>query len=176
MSSRVRRRRIRPDDIGDERSDVVRVQGDRPRWARGAWPPLPPWGYYGPPPWVRAGLERLHELEDDDFLDRPGASEGVDVHETDEAWIVEADVPGVDREDISIELRGDVLRIMAAVGRDPERGGKRRRAGRRERFDYRVEFPEEVDADGITADLDSGVLTVSVPRRTTPSRRIEIRG
>jgi HSP20 family protein len=63
---------------------------------------------------------------------------------------------------------------------------RRRRAGRLElatprrtrrvgRFEYRVILPEEVDADGIEANLSNGVLTVQVPKsERAQRRRIEV--
>jgi HSP20 family protein len=43
------------------------------------------------------------------------------------------------------------------------------------RFEYRVILPEEVDADGIEANLSNGVLTVQVPKsERAQRRRIEV--
>ncbi len=101
----------------------------------------------------------------------------VDVEETDEAWIVEADVPGADREGISVELRGDELAIHGEVRERERLGVLRRRTRRTGQFDYRVRLPGEVDEEGIDASLDGGVLTVRIPKaERARRRRIGIRG
>jgi HSP20 family protein len=170
MSSQGRRRRRGPPG--------------RPR--EGYGPPLPPWGYYGPPPWVRFGppwarygqppWEPLGDVGEDPGEPRVMGSwtPPVDIEETDDAWIIQAELPGVSREDVSVEARGDELYITAA-DREGEREGasSRRRGGR---FDYHVQLPVELDVGSIEATLTSGVLTIRVPRTLAPqSRQIEVR-
>ena len=101
----------------------------------------------------------------------------VDIEETDDAYVFEADVPGVNREDISIEADGTELRIAGEV-REREREGVVRRQSRMTgRFEYRTTLPQGVDPERIEANLVEGVLTVRVPKseRAQP-RRIEISG
>lgn len=152
-------------------------------------PPLPPWGYYGPPPWVRygppwtrygqppwAGWESLQDVEDDPEEPRVVGrwTPAVDVEETNDAWIVQAELPGVSREDVSVEARSHELYITAADREaDREEGFGRRRGGR---FEYHVQLPVELDVGSIEATLADGVLTVRISRsQSTRTRRIEVR-
>lgn len=99
----------------------------------------------------------------------------VDIEETDEAFLVEADLPGVKRDDVIVELQDDELRIHGEVKERERAGILRRRTRRTGQFDYRVVLPGGVDADNVEANLQEGVLRVKV-RKTeqTRPRRIEI--
>ena len=124
--------------------------------------------------------ERMDRLFDD--LLRTGPSPAgpwsplVDVEEGDDAWVVEAELPGVKRGDVTVELRDAELSIRGEVKEKERTGILRRRTRRTGEFDYRVTLPGEVDADNIDASLKEGVLTVRIPKpaRAQP-RRIEVK-
>lgn len=101
---------------------------------------------------------------------RPAA----DVRETDEEYVVEVEVPGVAREDITVDLDGTVLSVSGEVA---ERASNyRRRTRRTGQFRYAVTLPEGVDTEQIGAELADGVLTVRVPKQPDEgTRRIEIK-
>ena len=98
-----------------------------------------------------------------------------DIEETDDAWIVEAELPGVKSEDVDIELRDSQLSITGEIKERERKGILRRRTRRVGRFEYRITLPGDADADDIDAALDDGVLTVRIPKseRTQP-RKIEV--
>lgn len=101
----------------------------------------------------------------------------VDVEETDDAWIVEAELPGVKREDVTVEMTDGELAIHGEIRERERKGVLRRRSRRTGRFDYRMTLPAGVEADKIEAHLDSGVLTVRLPKSPqTRARRIEVKG
>ena len=108
-------------------------------------------------------------------LEREGWSPFVDLEETDDAYIVEAELPGVRREDVNIELVGNELSISGVI-KERERKGTLRRSSRRTgRFDYRVSLPDHVDEDRIEASLAEGVLTLQLPKsERARRRRIEV--
>jgi HSP20 family protein len=101
----------------------------------------------------------------------------VDLEESDDAWLVEADLPGVKKGDVTVEVRDGELAIRGEVKERERTGILRRRTRRTGEFDYRVTLPGEVDADHIDAQLNDGVLTVRIPKpaRAQP-RRIEVKG
>jgi HSP20 family protein len=93
----------------------------------------------------------------------------VDIEETDDAYVIEADLPGVKREDMDIELEGNELLVSGEV---KQREGRfRRRTRRVGRFELRVMLPDGVDGGGVDAMLDRGVLTVRVPKAEKAQRR-----
>jgi HSP20 family protein len=98
-----------------------------------------------------------------------------DVTETDDAYVAEVELPGVHKDDISVELSGQELIISGEYKDTGTGGGALVRARRAGRFDYRVMLPGQADADKITASLADGVLTVRVPKAETDKpHRIEI--
>lgn len=99
----------------------------------------------------------------------------VDVEETDDAWIVEAEVPGVRREDVDVEVRDSELVVSGEIVERERTGILRRRTRRTGRFEYRIVLPEQPDPEGIDATLEDGVLTVRVPKpEETRRRRVEV--
>jgi HSP20 family protein len=110
-------------------------------------------------------------------LGRSTWSPPVDIEERDDAWIVEAEIPGVEREDINVELHDGELAISGEIKERERKGILRRRTRRVGEFDYRVSLPGELDAEGVEASLDGGVLRLQVPKpEKAQRRRIEIKG
>ncbi len=96
----------------------------------------------------------------------PAWSPAPDVSETDDAYIVDINLPGIRREDVSIEITGDEL-VVSGEFTDPERPGPvtiRRRARPVGRFESRTSMPGPFKADEVSARLADGVLTVVVPK------------
>jgi HSP20 family protein len=130
--------------------------------------------------------ERMRRLLEETFggfgawpaaMPQPAAwSPLVDIEERDDAYVLEAELPGVKREDVDIELVGNELVISGELKERERTGIIRRRTRRTGRFDYRVTLPEQVAADAIEATLADGVLTVRVPKsERAQRRRIEIK-
>lgn len=124
--------------------------------------------------------QRFSSLLESSFGDLAGASVAgwappVDVEETDNAIIVEAELPGVSRDDINVELNENQLVIHGDIKERERSGVLHRRARRTGRFDYRVVLPAQVDADQVDASLNEGVLRLQLPKsEAAKPRRIEI--
>lgn len=107
----------------------------------------------------------------------PAWAPPVDIEETEDAYIVEADLPGVRREDVNVELREGELAVSGELKERERSGVLRRRTRRTGHFDYRVSLPGDTDPDKVEAELRDGVLTVRVPKTAQAQpRRIEISG
>ena len=121
------------------------------------------------------------------FFDAPtGAGNGparrwvpaMDLVEADDHFVLKADLPGLSDEDVSIEIADSTLTI---------KGERKAEHEARERGWYRVErsfgrfsrsltLPEGVNAEGVTAAFDKGVLEVRIPKpEERKPRRVEIR-
>jgi HSP20 family protein len=99
----------------------------------------------------------------------------VDIEETDDAYIVEIELPGVRREDITVEFGDGELRISGQVLVRDRTGIVRQRTRRSGHFSYRVTLPSGIDPGGISARYRDGVLTVTVPRSIAQVlRRVDI--
>jgi HSP20 family protein len=105
-----------------------------------------------------------------------GWSPLVDIEESDDAYVVEAELPGVKKEDVNIEFVGNELTVTGEIKERERQGALRQKTRRTGRFDYRVVLREHVDPEKIDATLSNGVLTVRVPKSEHAQRRkIEIK-
>ncbi|GLZ28552.1 heat-shock protein [Lentzea sp. NBRC 105346] len=100
-----------------------------------------------------------------------------DVCETDSAYVVEIDVPGVKRQDVTIEVTGNDLAVSGELKEREEEGTFRRRTRRVGQFEYRVALPGDLDSEHVEAAMSDGVLTIRVPKaERAKARRVEISG
>jgi HSP20 family protein len=99
----------------------------------------------------------------------------VDIEETEDAWIVEAELPGARAEDVHAEVHDGELTIHGEIVEKERAGVLRRRTRRVGEFEYRVTLPDQVDSDNPQARLHDGVLEVRVPKaQRTQAREIPI--
>lgn len=126
---------------------------------------------------MREQMDRLFgELSRGSLLGDEVWSPPVDLEEADDAWVVEAELPGVKQGDVTVELSDGELAIHGELKERERKGILRRRTRRTGQFDYRVSLPGEIDPDGVQADLKEGVLIVRVPKPASAKpRRIEIK-
>jgi HSP20 family protein len=98
-----------------------------------------------------------------------------DVAETDDAYLVHVELPGIRRDQVDVQLLDRELVIRGDI-KEEEEDGKRRSSSRRTgRFEYRTYLPGDVKADQVSAQLSDGVLTVTVPKsEAAKPRRIEV--
>ena len=101
-----------------------------------------------------------------------------DVMETDDAFIVEADIPGMKKEDVHIEVADNVLTIKGE--RKSEHEEKRKDYHRVERrhgsFRRTVSIPGGIKRDDVEAKFEDGVLTVTLPKLDEAKpRRIDVK-
>lgn len=94
-----------------------------------------------------------------------------DVTETDDAYEIEIELPGVKREDIDIEVIGSELVVRGEIKAREKAGVLRRRARRLGDFEFRTTLPSEPEPDQVEANLSGGVLTVRVPKSQRSKRR-----
>ncbi len=89
-----------------------------------------------------------------------------DIHETDEAYELDVDLPGFKKEDIKLTLENGYLVIEAGKSLEKEKKGK---AIRKERYEGTMQrsfyVGEEVKEEDIKAKFEDGVLKLSVPKK-----------
>ena len=101
----------------------------------------------------------------------------IDVYETAARYVLTAEVPGLEREQIELAVKDNRLTIRGVrPGAGPETPTRRYHQVERGHgsFQRTFEFIDAVDQNGISADLRDGVLTVTLPKLATPPRRIEV--
>jgi HSP20 family protein len=172
-------------DWGDQ------TQGETPMTQR----EMTPWtGGRGLTPLVRdpftAFRQQVDRLFDDAFRPLEARSFGeaaagavwpnLDVDETDKAYVVTAELPGLEQKDVELTLRDNAL-ILSGEKRQEHReenGGRTYAERSYGRFQRAIPLDSEVDADKVEARFKNGVLTVNLPKNAKAqdkTRRIEIR-
>ncbi len=104
----------------------------------------------------------------------------LDLIETDDAYKLVVELPGVDPQDVSIELRGDLLTIRGEKKAEHEEKEENRYLVERRfgRFERSIRLPAEIDFEKAEATFDKGVLTIRLPKAEaarTPVRKIEVK-
>jgi HSP20 family protein len=100
-----------------------------------------------------------------------------DISETDDAYVIKAELPGIRKDQIDIQLRDRELVISGEV-KETEQQGRRHRGNRRTgHFEFRTYLPGDIKAEAVSAELSDGVLTATVPKsEAAKPRRIEVKG
>lgn len=100
-------------------------------------------------------------------------SPAVDISETQNEFLLKADLPGMKREDVKVTLENNVLTVEGERRHESESTDER--THRIERF-YggfcrRFTLPENTDPDAIRAESRDGILVVHIPKRATPAEK-----
>lgn len=123
---------------------------------------------------VAALQERINRMFDDAFIQGHQASEvsmcdwspPVDIHENPEGLVITADLPGVNKEDVSVEIKDNLLTLRGlretdANVADDQYLRRERCAGSFHRA-FNLQFP--VRPDAIHASFKNGVLEIFIPK------------
>jgi HSP20 family protein len=90
----------------------------------------------------------------------------MDLAEMDEEFVLRADLPGLDKDDLEIEVKDRVLTISGE--REAEHEDRRKGFHRVERsfgrFSRSLDLPDGIEASAVTAEFDRGVLEVRIPK------------
>jgi HSP20 family protein len=131
---------------------------------------------------LQGEMNRLFSTFFDTPTSRNGATDrrwipAMDLVETDEHFVLKADLPGVSEDDVNIEVERDVLTISGQ--RKTEHEAKKDGYYRIERstggFSRSLTLPEGVDAEGVSASFTNGVLEVRIPKPVQAQpRRVQI--
>jgi HSP20 family protein len=102
----------------------------------------------------------------------------LDVKEHDGAFEVQAEIPGVRKEDIHVDIDGNILRLEAEVKQE-DRQEDQGRVMRSERYygsvSRSVQLPAEIDEAGAKARYENGVLALTLPKKAAgPRQRVRI--
>jgi HSP20 family protein len=112
----------------------------------------------------------------DTFFDTPTAGNGgnaqrrwipaMDLVETEDHFVLKADLPGLTEQDVSIDVEGDVLTVSGErTAENEEKGDGYLRVERSYgAFRRSLTLPEGVEADAVTATFDRGVLEIRIPK------------
>jgi HSP20 family protein len=103
----------------------------------------------------------------------------VDVRETENAYVLEADLPGYDEKDVEVHLDGDTLTIESTKEAAREETTEEKKDGTymiRERrsasFSRAFKLPGNADPNGVSAAFTNGVLSLEIKKRAEAQKRV----
>jgi HSP20 family protein len=98
-----------------------------------------------------------------------------ELRESDDAYVVNVELPGVQKDQIDIQVQDRELIISGEIT-DTGNGRRHRSSRRTGRFEYRTYLPGDIKADQVSATLSDGVLNVTVPKsEAAKPRHIEVK-
>jgi len=108
------------------------------------------------------------------------ATPAVDIAESEKAYELTAELPGMDEKNIEVRVANGTLIIKGE--KQEEKEEKKKDYYMRERnfgsFERRFEMPEGVDADKIEASFKKGIITLTLPKKLEaqqPAKKIEVK-
>jgi HSP20 family protein len=131
---------------------------------------LVPMGYWGTNVMLR-DMERMLDDLRTGFGDMAFMTSGerfpvVDILDEGDRYVVEAELPGAKKEEVSIEIGEDHLVVRAEQAEEKEEKGEgyvRKERGKVS-FYRRVPLPDDADSSQATAKMENGLLTVAMPK------------
>lgn len=123
------------------------------------------------PRWPRIG--QVWDIEPGFRLKGFGRTPSVDLSETDKGYEVTAELPGLDEQDLDVNVTDDILTITGEKKEEREEKKKdyyvqERRYGK---FSRSLRLPQDADADKIRARFDKGVLSLEIPKAGAPKKK-----
>ncbi len=108
-------------------------------------------------------------------IETPSLRMRIDVTETPQAYAVEADLPGVNKQDIDVRVHGNVVQIDAQVKRESRKTSNGDRMLRSERYEGNVSrtftLAQDIDESKVKAHYDKGVLSLELPKKSQEEYR-----
>ena len=101
----------------------------------------------------------------------------MDVSETDQAYMVKAEIPGVKKEDIKVNIDGNQVSISAQTEEESEQQSENMLCSERSRGEYYRSFslPQPVDDTQAKAEYHDGILELTLPKKAGgTSRKLDI--
>jgi HSP20 family protein len=100
----------------------------------------------------------------------------LDIYETAEAFVIVAELADVDTDDVTIEVESEYVTLTGtrAPASPPQGAECLQLEVPFGAFERRLQLPEPVDATRASADLKDGMLTVSLPKLGSSSKRVQV--
>lgn len=97
----------------------------------------------------------------------------VDLEDQEKQFLLKAEMPGFQKEDIEIEVTDDLVAVTGKAGWTYDKKGKlyicKERACKT--FYREVDLPEEIKSDEVTASLNNGILEITLPKKAPKQKR-----
>jgi HSP20 family protein len=105
-------------------------------------------------------------------LSGSGSYPPLNVFRKDEGFVVIAELPGIGKADLDVQVKGRTLRVSGTKAiKYPEKASVHRRERAMGRFDRSVTLPIEIDVEGVKADYRDGILALYLPQAARDKAR-----
>lgn len=106
---------------------------------------------------------------------RPMRIPTAEIYQDGDNTVIELDMPGVSKEDVQLQIRDNVLTLEGHLKEVPSTWTLLHKERSKRDYKRQFELSQEVDTDHITASMNAGVLTITLPRvPESKARKIEI--
>ena len=114
----------------------------------------------------------LHKSNDNMFpeylfnVETQGMTMPVDIQEFDNEYKIKAELPGIKKEDIDLDVTKSSLKIHAQKSEEKEENNKKYHKSefRYGIYNRTIHFPQEINVENVKAKLEHGVLTLNLPK------------
>ncbi len=130
------------------------------------WDPVSEFDY------LRERMGRLYEQISQQGPEQSPWQPDIEVDETEEFYLVKAELPGITRDNVELQVDEHSLAITGSRREDEGEHVMRRRTGR---FFYRTVLPRDIDTEKVQATMKEGILTIRLPKTKQATRRVQIR-
>jgi HSP20 family protein len=109
-------------------------------------------------------------------VERPFVAPDVNIYETPDQYVLQAEMPGVTREGLEVIVEGNTLTFVGRRNEEQIPGNVLYRESRTLNFRRVFELDPAIDTEKVSASMEQGILTLTLPKssRVKP-RRIEVR-
>jgi len=108
--------------------------------------------------------------------DRPFVAPDVNIYETDDAFVLQADMPGVTKGGLEVTLEGNTLALVGRRREEVPRGEVLYQESRSTDYRRVFELDPAIDTEKISAEMHQGMLTLTLPKAArVKARKIEIK-
>ena len=116
-------------------------------------------------------FDRFFEPRWDEFEAGGAWAPKLDVSETKDAYMVKAEIPGVDQKDLSVSLQNQILTIKGEKHKEKEEKDEKYHRVERSwgEFTRAIALPGAADTENVNATFKDGVLTITLPK--TPAAK-----
>ena len=130
-------------------------------------------------PFERRSFDLFNDFFADNNANNQMSSFKTDIRDTGDKYILDAELPGFNKEEIALDLNGDTLTLTAkhTENKDEKEEGKYIRRERSSCSYSRTFDVSEIDTESIGAEYKNGILTMTMPKKHPQppvNRRLEI--
>ena len=143
------------------------------RFPASLFEPTTLWDPFSEFEYLKERMGRLYEQISHQGPEQSPWQPEIEVDETEEFYLVKAELPGFTRENVELQVDEHSLSITGSLhdGKNEEQV----MGWRKGRFYYRTVLPRDIDTEKVKATMKEGILAINLPKTKQATRRIQVR-